>query len=57
VGSDGGLISTMTDWMRAEGIVTAWVLADNPSAEHFFAACGFGPGAGAATYLELTLPR
>lgn len=50
------LISTMTDWMRAEGIVTAWVLADNPDAELFYEACGFGPGAGPATYLELILP-
>lgn len=49
------LISTMTDWMRAEGVVTAWVLADNPGAERFYEACGFGPGPGAATYLELHL--
>ena len=45
----------MTDWMRAEGIVTAWVLADNPDAERFYEACGFGPGSGPATYLELGL--
>jgi hypothetical protein len=45
----------MTDWMRAESIVTAWVLADNPGAEQFYAACGFGPGHGPATYLELIL--
>lgn len=50
------LITTMTDWMRAESIVTAWVLADNPGAEQFYAACGFGPGHGQATYLELILP-
>jgi GNAT superfamily N-acetyltransferase len=49
------LMSTMTDWMRAEGIVTAWVLADNPGAERFYEACGFGPGAGPARYLELHL--
>ena len=49
------LISTMTDWMRAEGIVTAWVLADNPGAERFYEACGFGSGAGPARYLELHL--
>jgi GNAT superfamily N-acetyltransferase len=49
------LITTMTDWMRVESIVTAWVLADNPGAEQFYAACGFGPGHGPATYLELIL--
>ena len=49
------LISTMTDWMRAEGTVTAWVLADNPGAERFYEACGFGPGTGPARYLELHL--
>ena len=49
------LISAMTDWMRAEGIVTAWVLADNPDAERFYEACGFGPGEGPAVYLELHL--
>jgi GNAT superfamily N-acetyltransferase len=50
-----GLISAMTDWMRAEGIVTAWVLADNPGAERFYEGCGFGPGTGPARYLELHL--
>ena len=49
------LISTMTDWMRAEGILTAWVLADNPGAERFYQACGFAPGSGPATYLQLEL--
>ncbi|RPH65604.1 MAG: GNAT family N-acetyltransferase [Myxococcaceae bacterium] len=49
------LISRMTDWMRAEGVLTAWVLADNPDAERFYEACGFGPGSGPATYLELGL--
>jgi GNAT superfamily N-acetyltransferase len=49
------LVSAMTDWMRATGIVTAWVLADNPGAERFYAACGFGPGSGPAVYLELHL--
>lgn len=49
------LVSLMTDWMRANGVVTAWVLADSPDAERFYAACGFGPGPGAARYLELRL--
>jgi GNAT superfamily N-acetyltransferase len=47
------LVSAMVDWMKANGIVTAWVLADNPEAERFYAACGFGPGSGPAVYLEL----
>ena len=50
------LIGAMVDWMRAEGLVTAWVLAGHPEAQRFYEACGFGPGPGAATYLELTLP-
>ncbi len=47
------LASAMTAWMRANGIVTAWVLADNPGAVQFYEACGFGPGSGPAVYLEL----
>ena len=50
------LVSGMVAWMRANGVATAWVLADNPEAERFYAACGFGPGAGPAAYLELHLP-
>jgi acetyltransferase (GNAT) family protein len=44
------------DWMRAERIVTAWVLAGHEGAERFYEACGFGPGPGPARYLELILP-
>jgi GNAT superfamily N-acetyltransferase len=49
------LIAAMVEWMRAEGIVTAWVLAGHEGAARFYEACGFGPGPGPATYLELTL--
>src|SRR5262249_34018825 len=49
------LVAAMVDWMRAEGIFTAWVLAGHEGAERFYAACGFGPGPGPATYLELTV--
>ena len=49
------LIEAMVDWMRAEGIVTAWVLAGHEGAQHFYEACGFAPGPGPATYLELIL--
>src|SRR5512138_3772481 len=47
------LLTAMTDWMRGERVVTVWVLADNPEAERFYEACGFGPGSGPAVYLEL----
>jgi N-acetylglutamate synthase-like GNAT family acetyltransferase len=31
----------MEEWMKAAGIATVWVLADNEEAEAFYAACGF----------------
>jgi hypothetical protein len=34
----------MLRWMREEGVPEVWVLADNPGAEAFYAACGFVPG-------------
>lgn len=49
------LITAMRDWMRAEAIDTAWVLASHPGAERFYEACGFRPGTEPATYLELHL--
>ena len=49
------LVSTMTDWMRAEGITTAWVLAGHSGAERFYEACGFRSGTEPAAYLELHL--
>jgi len=49
------LIAAMVGWMRAEGIVTAWVLAGHAGAERFYEACGFAPGSGPAVYLELHL--
>ena len=49
------LIAAMTDWMRAERIGTAWVLAGHPGAERFYEACGFAPGSEPAAYLELHL--
>lgn len=47
------LIAAMTDWMHAEGIEMAWVLAGHPGAERFYEACGFRQGAEPASYLEL----
>jgi GNAT superfamily N-acetyltransferase len=35
------LVQEMLRWMRAEGVPEVWVLADNPGAEAFYAACGF----------------
>ena len=35
------LVQAMREWMRAEGVTEAWVLADNRGAEDFYAACGF----------------
>ncbi|HUM11592.1 MAG TPA: GNAT family N-acetyltransferase [Myxococcaceae bacterium] len=49
------LAAAMTAWMQDQGLVTAWVLADNPGAVRFYEACGFGPGSGPATYLELRI--
>lgn len=38
------LVAVMTAWMAEHGVRTAWVLADNPGAERFYAACGFTRG-------------
>jgi GNAT superfamily N-acetyltransferase len=38
------LVEEMIRWMRHEGIPEVWVLADNPGAEAFYAACGFRHG-------------
>src|SRR5678815_1041218 len=50
------LLTAMTEWMRVEGIGIVWVLADNPDAERFYEACGFGPGSGCLLYTSLS-PR
>ena len=39
------LVRTMLVWMESAGVPEAWVLADNPGAEAFYAACGFRRGA------------
>ena len=38
------LIATMLEWAREAGVPLIWVLADNPGAEAFYAACGFARG-------------
>jgi aminoglycoside 3-N-acetyltransferase I len=35
------LMEAMRRWMRDERVDEAWVLADNPEAEAFYATCGF----------------
>jgi GNAT superfamily N-acetyltransferase len=38
------LVDEMFDWSRDHGLDEVWVLADNPGAEAFYAACGFRRG-------------
>lgn len=38
------LVEEMLHWMEEAGVPEVWVLADNPGAEAFYAACGFEPG-------------
>ena len=38
------LVTVMAEWARDAGVPLIWVLADNPGAEAFYAACGFVRG-------------
>ena len=49
------LVQAMQQWMRDEGVAEVWVLADNPGAEAFYAACGFGRDDEQAVQMTLTL--
>jgi GNAT superfamily N-acetyltransferase len=40
------LMQEMLSWARTERIEDVWVVADNPGAEVFYAACGFTRGDG-----------
>jgi N-acetylglutamate synthase-like GNAT family acetyltransferase len=40
-GVGAALLREMLAWARDEGIEEVWVLADNPGAQAFYAACGF----------------
>jgi aminoglycoside 3-N-acetyltransferase I len=52
------LVREMLAWARAERIEVVWVLADNPGAEAFYAACGFAPGdEEQAVYLQRRVVR
>jgi ribosomal protein S18 acetylase RimI-like enzyme len=48
------LMRELLGWARREGVDVVWVVADNPGAEAFYAACGFAPGEQGrhAVYLE-----
>jgi ribosomal protein S18 acetylase RimI-like enzyme len=43
-GVGAALVQEMLAWMRRAGVPEVWVLADNPSAEAFYSACGFTCG-------------
>lgn len=46
------LVDAMTAWMNDHDVDEVWVLADNPGAVAFYAACGFGKHApDAAVYM------
>ena len=43
-GVGSALIREMREWAESNGIPEVWVLADNPGAEAFYAACAFARG-------------
>lgn len=46
------LLDAMTSWMNEHDVAEVWVLADNPGAVAFYAACGFAKHApDAAVYM------
>jgi ribosomal protein S18 acetylase RimI-like enzyme len=49
------LVQAMRGWMSAERVAEAWVLADNPEAVAFYAACGFVPDEEQPIQMTLTL--
>jgi GNAT superfamily N-acetyltransferase len=52
------LVQEMLAWALDQRIDEAWVLADNPGAEAFYAACGFVPGdEEQAVYLQRRVVR
>jgi ribosomal protein S18 acetylase RimI-like enzyme len=56
-GAGRALIGAMRDWMEHERIVETWVLADNPGAIAFYAACGFARDEEQGLQMLLTLPQ
>ncbi len=49
------LLAALTRWMRESAVPEVWVLADNPAATDFYAACGFAVAADQPTYLTRRL--
>ncbi len=49
------LLAALTAWMRDHAVPEVWVLADNPEATDFYAACGFAVAADQPTYLTRRL--
>lgn len=49
------LIGAMDRWMREQGIVEVWVLADNSIAVAFYEACGFAVNDEQPVYLTRTI--
>lgn len=46
----------MRTWMEEQGVPEAWVLADNPGAQLFYAACGFARDEEQGVRMLLTIP-
>jgi GNAT superfamily N-acetyltransferase len=55
-GVGAALIGAMRAWMEAERVPECWVLADNPGAQRFYAACGFARDDEQGVQMLLTLP-
>ena len=55
-GAGRAMVEAMRAFMEREGIDVAWVLADNPGAIAFYAACGFARDEEQGTQMLLTLP-
>lgn len=49
------LLAALTAWMRDHAVPEVWVLADNPIATDFYAACGFAVADEQPTYLTRRL--
>jgi GNAT superfamily N-acetyltransferase len=57
-GIGSALVREMLAWALEQRIEEVWVLADNPGAEAFYAACGFAPGDDEqAVYLQRRVSR
>ncbi len=55
-GAGRALVEEMRGWMQRERVTETWVLADNPGAIAFYAACGFARDTEQGLQMLLTLP-